>query len=165
MVEDFIELNRSVSHRCCLLHIYLNIPVPFPQSSPRVCPPFLSPSEGPRCLQRIWVIAQLPGGTMENIWVREHQRERKPSRSQAKLVAVDLRHREAQMMVACRSGRAWGGGERWSSRRLRRKGWSCTGPTGDSATSHTERGSAEKRPAHEQKRRLEMFAESAERGK
>lgn len=146
-----------------MLYIY-NTHVPSLQSNPRVCPPFLRPSKCPRCLQNIWVIAQPPGAKMENI--SEHWREKNSSRvrscrsrSQAKLVLVELRHREAQMMLACRPGRAWGGRERWRIHRLKRKGLSCTGPADDSATSHTERRSVERSPARKQKQRVEMFAE------
>lgn len=149
-----------------MLCVYLNRRVPFPQSVPRVCPPSLRPSERPRCLQSIWAITRPPGGKMENVSAREHRRGKNTprvpsccSRSQAKRVEVEVRHREAQMMLACRPGTAWGGRERWRILRLRRKGWSCTGPTDDNATSHTERGSVERSPARKRKQRVEMFAE------
>lgn len=133
------------------------------QWNPQVCPPFLRPSECPRRLQNAWVMTHLPRGKMEDISVPQLS-----ARSQAKRLEVELLRWEAQMMLACKPGgpgRAWGGRERWRIHRLRRKGLSCTGPTDDSATSHTERGSVEPSPARKQKQRVEMFTESTSRGK
>lgn len=137
-----------------MLDIYLNIYIRSLQLNPRVFLPFLRTSECPHSLQSIWMFlrpaclkTQPPVQKMENISMGEHRGAKKTSRvrhhclcSQGKPGEVELRSRGTQqMMVACRPGRAWGGRVRWRTYRLKRRGWSCTGPTDDSATSPTER--------------------------
>lgn len=132
-----------------MLHVYLNIYVPSLQSNPRVFLPFPRTSKCPHTLQSIWMFlrpacpkTQPPGPKLENISMGEHRGAKKASRvrrhclcSQGKPAGVEFR----PMMVACRPGRAWGGRACWRTFRLKRRGWSCTGPTDDSATSPTER--------------------------
>lgn len=137
-----------------MLHVYLNIFVPSLQLNPRVFLPFPRPSMCPHSLQRIWMFlrppcpkTQPPGWETENISMGEHRGVKKTSRlrrhclcSQGKPVEVEFRPRGTQQsMAACGPGRAWGGRACWRTHRLRRRGWSCTGPTDDSATSPTER--------------------------
>lgn len=137
-----------------MLHVYLNIYVPSLQLNPRVFVPFPPTSKCPYSLQSIWMFlrpacpkTQPPGRKMENISMAEHRGAKKTSRvrrhclcSQGKPVEVEFRPRGTQqMMVACRPWRAWGGRACWRTYRLKRRGWSCTGPTDDSAMSPTER--------------------------
>lgn len=137
-----------------MLHVYLNIYVPSLQLNPRVFLSFPRTSKCPHSLQSIWMFlrpacpkTQPPGRKMENNSMGERRGTKNTSRvrrhclgSQGKPVEVEASPRGTQqMMVACRQGRAWGGRVCWRTYRLKRRGWSFTGPTDDSATSPTER--------------------------
>lgn len=66
-------------------------------------------------------------------------RWRWPTKPGVVVMQVEVQCRGTWQSSAPRPGTVWGGRERWRTPRLRRRGWSCTGPTGGSVTSHTER--------------------------
>ena len=68
---------------------------------------------------------------------RTHQ---PPRRQQTRAAAVELQRSQSS---ATRPMRAWGGREYWRTPWLRRRGWSCTGPTGGGVTSDTIKVSAD----------------------